>query len=217
MKEITYEDLVKANEGLKTTPIERWDKNKNKKVSEDYIDVAQRVKAFRRVYPMGFIETNVIDAGDGDITMKTKVGYYTDDGQEVVLSTGMANEVQSASVINKTSYIEVCETSAVGRALGMAGFGIDAGIASADEMNTALRQQEAQETDMTETIADSTAAVTKLGRLIREVCELDPSFKQDLKSWFGVEKPSDVKKEDFNEISQLAQARLDILKGGQNE
>ncbi len=32
---------------------------------------------------------------------------------------------KEVSFINKTSYIENCETSAVGRALGMAGFGLD--------------------------------------------------------------------------------------------
>ena len=218
MKEITFDDIIYANEGLKTTPIERWDKKAGKKVAKDYIDVAQRVKAFRKIYPMGFIITYIVDSGEGVVTTETEVGFYTDDWQKVILATGIANEVQSASQINQTSYIEVCETSSTGRALGMAGFGIDSGIASADEMNTALRQQEMNETDMSGTIADDPAAVTKLGRLIREVCALDPQFKTDLKEWFGVEKPADVQKEQFIEISKLAQSRYDVLtKGGNNE
>ena len=45
-------------------------------------------------------------------------------------------------MINKTSYIENCETSAVGRALGMCGIGIDTSIASYDEVATAIAQQE---------------------------------------------------------------------------
>jgi hypothetical protein len=36
--------------------------------------------------------------------------------------------------INKTSMIENCETSAVGRALGFAGFGVDTAIASAEDI-----------------------------------------------------------------------------------
>lgn len=216
---VTYEDLVKANEGLKTTPIERYNKKAGKKETKDYIDVAQRVKAFRRAYPMGFIITDIISAGEGVVTTRTEVGYY-EEGQRIVIASGTANEVQSASQINQTSYIEVCETSSTGRALGYAGFGIDAGIASADEMRTALKQQEMAEEskyEMTGTIADDPDAVTKIGRLIRSVCTLDPTFKQDLKDMFDVEKPSDIKKEDFNEISMLAQKKYELLTGGNNE
>ena len=39
-----------------------------------------------------------------------------------------------SSNINKTSYVENCETSAVGRALAMLGIGIDTSIASANEV-----------------------------------------------------------------------------------
>ena len=52
-------------------------------------------------------------------------------------------EKESTSYINKTSYIENCETSAVGRALGMAGFGIDTSVASYEEVSNAIAQQEA--------------------------------------------------------------------------
>jgi hypothetical protein len=45
------------------------------------------------------------------------------------------------SLVNKTSYIENCETSAWGRALGNLGIGIDASIASAEEVITAIAQQ----------------------------------------------------------------------------
>ena len=51
-------------------------------------------------------------------------------------------EKESTSYINKTSYIENCETSAVGRALGFMGIGIDASMASAEELVNALVGQE---------------------------------------------------------------------------
>ena len=58
-----------------------------------------------------------------------------------MLGTGHAFEKDGSSFINKTSYLENAETSCVGRALGMAGFGIDADVASADEvMNADLNQ-----------------------------------------------------------------------------
>jgi hypothetical protein len=58
-----------------------------------------------------------------------------------ILGTGTAYENEKSSYINKTSYIENCETSAVGRALGMCGFGIDTSIASADEVVNAINNQ----------------------------------------------------------------------------
>jgi hypothetical protein len=59
-----------------------------------------------------------------------------------VLGVGHAYEKEDSSFINKTSYIENCETSAVGRALGMAGFGIDASICSAEELQNAVLNQD---------------------------------------------------------------------------
>ena len=59
-----------------------------------------------------------------------------------VIATGTAYEKENSTFINKTSYIENCETSAVGRALGMAGFGIDTSVASAEEVANAIKNQE---------------------------------------------------------------------------
>ena len=129
---ITFEQIMKANEGLTGIDV----KGKN------YIMVPQRVKAFRMLYPDGFIHTNLISLEDGVCVMQTKVGYYTDDGKEVVLGTGMAYEKETNGYINKTSYIENCETSAVGRALGFLALGIDGGgICSAEELVNAVNNQ----------------------------------------------------------------------------
>tara|TARA_R100000808_G_C2092223_1_gene112191 strand:+ start:83 stop:562 length:480 start_codon:yes stop_codon:yes gene_type:complete len=55
--------------------------------------------------------------------------------------TGIAQETKGSSNINTTSWAENCETSAVGRALGFAGYGSVESIASADEVEHALEQQ----------------------------------------------------------------------------
>jgi len=60
-----------------------------------------------------------------------------------VIATGHAHEDRASSNINKTSYVENCETSAVGRALAMLGIGIDTSIASANEVSDAISKQEA--------------------------------------------------------------------------
>ena len=126
-----WQSLVKANAAIRTTNIK----------GKEYAEVNQRVKAFRTLYPEGFITTEIICREGGLCIIKATVGYYAD-GKSVILATGTAYEKEGSSQINRTSYIENCETSAVGRALGMAGFGIDTSIASADEMNNALLQQD---------------------------------------------------------------------------
>lgn len=133
MPEATFEQIKLANEAIVTTDIK----------GKAYADVAQRIKAFRMVYPTGTIETEMVSNIDGICIFRAEVGYRDDLFGHVVLGTGTAFERQGASYINKTSYIENCETSAVGRALGMAGFGIDVSVASADEVANAIAQQEA--------------------------------------------------------------------------
>ena len=66
------------------------------------------------------------------------------DTNQRVIASGHAHEERSSSHINKTSYVENCETSAIGRALAMMGIGIDTSIASANEVNDAIAKQEAE-------------------------------------------------------------------------
>lgn len=132
MKEITFEDIQKANETIKTINIK----------GKEYAEVNERIKAFRMLYPQGFIETKMLSNENGVCVFSTDVGYWDEGGRPVLLGTGTAYERESSSYINKTSYIENCETSAVGRALGMAGFGIDTSIASAEEVQNAILNQE---------------------------------------------------------------------------
>lgn len=104
---------------------------------KQYAQVTERVKAFREMCPCGVIETEILDLSDGVVTMKATI---RDDSGNLI-ATGLAQEKESNSQINKTSFIENCETSAVGRALGFAGIGIDASMASAEEVATAMTNQ----------------------------------------------------------------------------
>lgn len=124
---ITTEALKQINEKLEGIPV----KGKN------YVEVNTRVKAFRELCPEGMISTEIIEMADGVVTIKATIA--TEEGR--IVSTGLAQEKESSSFINKTSYIENCETSAVGRALGFLGIGIDGSMCSADELATALNNQ----------------------------------------------------------------------------
>ena len=141
----TYEDIQKANECIKTTTIEKKNTKTGKVTAKEYAEVNQRIKAFRMVYPDGFIKTYLKSNENGVCVFQAECGYAEvneDYCANIILGVGHAYEKESSSFINKTSYIENCETSAVGRALGMAGFGIDTSVASMEEVETAIHQQE---------------------------------------------------------------------------
>lgn len=127
-KKVTFEDIQKANETIKTTNIK----------GKDYAEVNQRIKAFRMVYPTGSIITEMVKNENGVCIFNATV--YDD--KQKALGNGTAYEKENSTFINKTSYIENCETSAVGRALGMAGFGIDTSVASAEEVQNAMNNQD---------------------------------------------------------------------------
>jgi len=160
--EITFEDIKKANESISTTDIK----------GKEYAEVNQRIKAFRMVYPMGSIETELLSNENGICIFQATVS----DKEGNILGMGTAYEKEGSSFINKTSYIENCETSAIGRALGMAGFGIDTSIASAEEVSNAITQQ------------DDLKPITKtnlnvLQGLIKELSEAKAFYENILKKY----------------------------------
>ena len=124
---MTFEQIQQANEAIRTTNIK----------GKEYAEVNQRIKAFRMLHPEGEIFTEILNNENGVVIMKATVADK--DGQ--ILGVGHAYEKESSSYINKTSYIENCETSAVGRALGMLGIGIDTSVASYEEVANAMHQQ----------------------------------------------------------------------------
>lgn len=133
---MTFEELQKANDTIRTTNIK----------GKEYAEVNQRIKAFRMLYPEGTIHTQMISNEDGVCIFRAKVYANSEATQMRLLGVGHAYEKEGSSNINRTSYIENCETSAVGRALGMAGFGIDTSVASAEEVqNAILNQNEGKE------------------------------------------------------------------------
>lgn len=127
IKIITYEDIAKVNKTIKTTDIK----------GKAYADVNERIKAFRKLFPTGMISTEMISNENGVCVFKATVKDETG----AILGTGHAYEKEGSTFINKTSYIENAETSAVGRALGMAGIGIDTSVASYEEVANAMANQ----------------------------------------------------------------------------
>ena len=102
-----------------------------------YVEVKTRVQWFRKNIENGCIETEILYFDKESITCQTKVHV-----NGALVATGMAHEEKNASTVNKTSFVECCETSSVGRALGMLGIGIATSVDTAGTVAAAIAQQE---------------------------------------------------------------------------
>ena len=105
---------------------------------KEYKTVALRIQEFREKHPDFTIQTELVEANDILVVMKATIS-----AAGIVIATGYAEEVRTASKINRTSALENAETSAVGRALAFFGLG-GSEIASADEVANAISQQNNQ-------------------------------------------------------------------------
>jgi hypothetical protein len=105
----------------------------------EYVMVHERIRAFHEKHPNGFFETEIIRLDEKGVLFKCTV-YPNCENQEIIY-VAHAYERQGDTFINKTSHIENAETSAVGRALGMLGIGIDTSLASAEEVSNAIQSQ----------------------------------------------------------------------------
>ena len=164
-----------------------------------YIEVNERIKHFWELYSPDKcrkINTIMLSNENGICIFKAEIWV----GGEI-LATGHAYEKEGSTIINKTSYIENCETSAVGRALGMLGIGIDTSIASAEEVQNAIANQEEKKPQKTsadfEIEMDQHATVESLAnywkktnrKMKRELSEQEfnkaESYKNQLKETLG--------------------------------
>jgi len=109
---------------------------------KQYRTVAFRIAEFREAHPDWSIQTHLVSADDSCVVMRAEIwGDRGSTGAATeLLATGYAEESRGASQINRTSALENCETSAVGRALAFLGLA-GTEIASADEVANAIAQQ----------------------------------------------------------------------------
>ena len=145
---------------------------------KQYVEVNERIKFFRQEeeYKNWTISTE-FTALDSEMCVCKAI--IADTAQRVI-SVGHAHEERSSSHINKTSYVENCETSAIGRALAMMGIGIDTSIASANEVTDAIAKQEssslsskpAEQSSPVENIMDKAIAY------IKSATDKQKAFKQ---------------------------------------
>lgn len=195
---VTYKDILEANKDVKTSDID----------GKPYVGVAERVKAFRKVYPTGRIETETKMDGD---TCTTIAKIYApalsiSDGFSVLdyclIATGTAQEKAGVGFVNKRSHVENCETSAIGRALGFAGFGLLDDIASGEEVqNAKLADVSKQKIDGIKVIA------------LKARCKNDGVDEETITKLYKVKTLEDLTERHFENLNQFWD-RIVTIKGG---
>lgn len=105
---------------------------------KEYVMVNERLSYFRANYKDWSLISEIVNLTDDSCVIKASVI----DDKGIVRATGYAQEDKMSSAINKTSFVENCETSAWGRALGNLGIGIENSIASAEEVDLAIKKQQ---------------------------------------------------------------------------
>jgi hypothetical protein len=128
---------------------------------EDYEPVQNRIGKFLKERPNGRILTEIVSDLNNISTIIFKAYIY--DG-EILLSTGFAYEKEGNGYINKTSHVENCETSAIGRGLANIGY-------HGDKRPSREEVQKAKETEQPKIITYDQK---------RELANL---FGQDQNSW----------------------------------
>ena len=107
---------------------------------KEYVMVNERLKYFRHGsdnFRGWSLVTEIVELTADRVVMVAKAL----DMEGKVRATGTAYEESNSSFINKTSFIENCETSAWGRCLANLGIGIDSSIASSLEVQNAVYNQ----------------------------------------------------------------------------
>lgn len=154
---------------------------------KEYVPVSERIKEFHRLCPDHHIITEIVHYDENSVIMVAKA--YDENGN--LVGTGHAQEDRGSSMINKTSFVENCESSAIGRLIGIAyGIGIDASVASADEVANAIDRQEALKQKVNK---NNISALKMLAEekgsdmgMILSYCELENVEDMTLEQWQSV-------------------------------
>jgi hypothetical protein len=127
---------------------------------KEYITVNERLIYFRNKDEFkGYgIKEDIVSIDDTEGIFKVTI--YDSNGEPIV--SAHAQEYRDSSFINKTSFVENGFTSALGRALGYLGIGIDTSIASANEVQNAVTNQKSDNKKwLTESQLNATLKATK--------------------------------------------------------
>ena len=148
-----------------------------------YVMVNERILHFNETYPNGSINVDLVEMTERFIVKTTIIPDVENPNRKF---ENYAEEVIGSSQINNTSALENAVTSSVGRALGLLSIGIMDSIASAEEVQNAVHQQQAH--NVTEQQKD------KYQKLLKHKC-FDGKIKKTNEWWvhiYDAQNPKDA-------------------------
>ena len=158
---------------------------------KEYVEVPERVYHFWRLHPEWSLKSEVVQVcfESGNVLIKA----WVEDENGKVRAVGHAHEFQAnkKASVNMTSFVENCETSAFGRALGFKGIGSRDGIASAEEVKGAIEKGN---------------EIKTLDKLPEQVSKMIQAFKG-----LGITE-DDLVKEDGHPLNSVAPNEIEDLK-----
>lgn len=152
---------------------------------KDYITVNERLKYFRSDdgYRQWRINEEIIDINEKEGIFKVTI--FDNVGNPI--ASAHSQEYRDSSYINKTSFLENGFTSALGRALGYLGIGIDTSIASADEVSNAVKNQKDDKPWLTEQQLKATLKGSKeQASAVIKNFQMKNEFKETIKTKFNI-------------------------------
>jgi len=197
---------------------------------KEYEIVGSRVHRFRKDHPDWSIQSEILSQIAGEIIVRASIA----DEKNIIRATGIAHEKESASSINKTSYVECAETSAIGRALAC--FDYQGGeFASADEVAQAIHQQTRTETQpayKNPELVQPPQPEQKPAQVDKNIIS-EPQRKRlyaigksngwkdeemkELVKTFGYEHSKDIKRDDYNKICEMLEKGIPDVPSGEEK
>ena len=133
---MTKDKLISAVKSMAELP----DENKVSIKGKLYAEVHTRVQAFREAFGVdGRIISKVHTADEERVLTETRVSIYAD-GSWREIGNDFAEEFRGSGMVNKTSAVENCLTSSIGRALSACGLS-GGNYASFEEVDHAINEK----------------------------------------------------------------------------
>lgn len=126
----------------------------------NYAEVKDRISNFITDFEDGSIQTFLRFRDGPEVIFEARVFRTKADVVHGVYTSGFSREVEGPKGVNKTSHLENCETSAIGRALANLGYAADAQRASRSEMLKVARMTKEHD-EMLAYIKDSYAKLSE--------------------------------------------------------
>jgi hypothetical protein len=101
--------------------------------AEDYIQVNERIIAFKEEFPEGSLQSELVELSEDQVVVKAYAYRTPDDQRPGIGHSGL--RIPGATPYTRGSELENAETSAWGRALAALGFEVKRGIASREEVD----------------------------------------------------------------------------------